>query len=117
MQDVFKENAFRMGGIFYVEVIGIKSRSESTLADFTRQWIFGNWKDYLLVMQKIWIVVYLVSVWACDSANKSSQVLYMTKFKNFGGVWLSTEGSNTINRKQMIHLKLTEPKLIARNRD
>ena len=42
MQDVFKENAFRMGGIFYVEVNGIKSRSESTLADFTRQWIF--WK-------------------------------------------------------------------------
>ena len=44
MQDVFKENAFKMGGIFYVEVNGIKSRSESTLADFTRQWIFGNLK-------------------------------------------------------------------------
>ena len=37
MQNVFKENAFRMGGIFYVEVNGTKSRSESTLADFTRQ--------------------------------------------------------------------------------
>ena len=37
MQNVFKENAFRMGGIFYVKVNGIKSRSESTLADFTRQ--------------------------------------------------------------------------------
>ena len=74
-------------------------------------------EDYLLVMQKIWIVVYLASVWACDSANKSSQVLYMAKFKNFGEVWLSTKGSNTINRKQMIHLKLIEPKLITRNRD
>ena len=41
----------------------------------------------------------------------------MTKFTNFGGVWLSTEGSNNINRKQMIDLKLIEPKLIARNRD
>ena len=41
----------------------------------------------------------------------------MTKFKNFGGVLLSMEGSNTINRKQMIDLKLIEQKLIARNRD
>ena len=37
MQNVFKENTFRMGGIFYVEVNAIKSRSDSTLADFTRQ--------------------------------------------------------------------------------
>ena len=37
MQNVFLKNAFRMGGIFYVEVNGIKSRSESTLADFKRQ--------------------------------------------------------------------------------
>ena len=27
------------------------------------------------------------------------------------------EGSNNINKKQMIDLKLIEPKLIARNRD
>ena len=45
---------------------------------------FENWTDYLLVMHKvyfkskIWIVVVLV--WDCDSANKSLQVLYMTKF-------------------------------------
>ena len=37
MQNVFKENAFRMGGIFYVELNDIKSRSDSMLADFTRQ--------------------------------------------------------------------------------
>ena len=42
MQNVFKENTFRMGGIFYVEVNAIKSRSDSTLADFTRQWTI--WK-------------------------------------------------------------------------
>ena len=42
MQNVFKENAFRMGGIFYVELNDIKSRSDSMLADFTRQWTM--WK-------------------------------------------------------------------------
>ena len=73
MQNVFKENAFRMGGIFYVEVNGIKSRSESTLADFTRQWTIWKLKrlppGYAKDLNR-GLSCISMSLWQCTKVHK-----------------------------------------------